>query len=304
MPYCPSGVDVQAAIALMAGVLLSIGHGYCAEALRRRLGAGWRVIATTRDEGKAARLRAAGAEAVIWPGSDLTPLLERATHLLSSVPPVDGADPVAAVLSEAGGAAMKHLVFAGYYSTTGVYGDHDGGWVDEDAALAAGTTRGRARLAAEAAWRALGLPLHVFRLAAIYGPGRSAFERLEAGTARRVSRPGLVFSRIHVADIARITAAAMAAPRPGAVWNLADDMPAPPEDVIVEAARLMGISPPPERSVEAAGLSGLARDFYSESKRVANARVKRSLGLEMLYADYRTGLRAILDARAAGGRDG
>jgi len=295
---------VQGAIVLMAGVLLSIGHGYCAEALRRRLGAGWRVIATTRDGAKAARLRAAGAEAVIWPGTDLAPLLERATHLLSSVPPAGGADPVAAALAGAGPAAAHRLVFAGYYSTTGVYGDHGGAWVDEDAALAAGTARGRARLAAEAAWRALDLPLHVFRLAAIYGPGRSAFERLEAGSARRVVRPGLVFSRIHVADIARITAAAMAAPRPGSVWNLADDMPAPPEDVIVEAARLLGVDPPPEQNVEAAGLSAMARDFYSESKRVANGRVKGSLGLEMLHPDYRAGLRAIRDARAAGGADG
>ena len=281
-------------------VLLSVGHGYSAEATRRRLGPGWHVIATTRDAEKAARLSADGVEAVLWPGTDLTPLIARATHLLSSVPPIAGADPVAPAIARAGTAA-RGLVWAGYYSTSGVYGDRQGGWVDETGDLAAGTARGQARIAAESAWQALGLPLHIFRLAAIYGPGRSAFGRLEAGTARRVTRPGLVFSRIHVGDIARITAASMAAPRPGAIWNLADDCPGPPGEVIVEAARLMGVAPPPEQALEESDLSAMARDFYSESKRVANGRVKAMLGQPLLYPDHRAGLRAVRAAEAAGG---
>jgi nucleoside-diphosphate-sugar epimerase len=171
--------------------------------------------------------------------------------------------------------------------------------VDETTPPAPTTARGRARLAAEAAWRATGLPVHIFRLAGIYGPGRSPFEKLRAGTAQRIVKPGQVFSRIHVDDIAAVLAASIAAPAPGTVYNLCDDEPAPPQDVIAHAAALLGLPPPPEVPwVEAeAGLSPMARSFYAESKRIRNDRIK-ALGVRLAYPTYREGLAAIL---AAGG---
>ena len=284
----------------MDRVLLSIGHGYSARALARLLRPqGWRIIGTTRSAEKAGALAAEGVEPLVWPGGDLAPALAEATHLLSSVGPDAEGDPV---LRQAGGAiaaAAPRLAWAGYLSTTGVYGDHRGGWVDEATPLAPATERGRRRVAAEHAWAAVpGLPLHIFRLAGIYGPGRSAFDRLRAGTARRIVKEGQVFSRIHVDDIAQALAASMARPDSGAVYNLADDAPAPPQDVIACAAELLGAPAPPEIPFEAAELSPMAASFYSESKRVRNDRIKAELGVRLLHPDYRAGLRAIL---AAGG---
>jgi nucleoside-diphosphate-sugar epimerase len=186
----------------------------------------------------------------------------------------------------------------GYLSTTGVYGDRGGDWVDEESALDPVNERSRLRVEAEAAWLQRDLPVHVFRLAGIYGPGRSAFDRLRAGRAQRIVKPGQVFSRIHVADIARVLAASMAAPEPGRVYNVADDEPAPPQDVIEHAAQLLGVEVPPAVPFESADLSPMARSFYRESKRVANDRIKRELGVKLLYPDYRAGLAAVL---AAGG---
>ena len=183
----------------MAKTLLSIGHGYSAQALSRRLLAeGWTVIGTTRSPDKAARLRAEGVEPLVWPGADLRPALARATHLLTSVAPGEAGDPVLLAAGDAIAEAAPHLDWTGYLSTTGVYGDHGGGWVNETTPLAASTRRGEMRVAAEAAWRDLadraGLPLHIFRLAGIYGPGRGPFEKVRDGTARRISRSG----RAHV----------------------------------------------------------------------------------------------------------
>ncbi len=280
-------------------VLLSIGHGYSAQALARRLlPQGWRVIGTTRDPRKAERLGAAGVEAVLWPGTDLGPALAAATHLLSSVAPEGGHDPVIAALGEAIGAAAPHLGWAGYLSTTGVYGDHAGGWVDEATPLAPATERGRARVAAEGAWRALAdrtdLPLHIFRLAGIYGPGRGPFEKVRDGTARRIIKPGQVFSRIHVEDIAQVLEASIRRPHPGAVYNVCDDDPAPPEDVLSHAARLLGLPEPPAVPWDEAALSPMAQSFYAESKRVRNDRIKDELGVVLRYPDYRAGLAALL----------
>jgi nucleoside-diphosphate-sugar epimerase len=284
----------------MDRVLLSLGHGYSARALARLLRPeGWRIIGTTRSAEKAEALAAEGVEPLVWPGSDLAPALGEATHLLSSVGPDAEGDPVLRQAGAAIAAAAPRLAWAGYLSTTGVYGDHRGGWVDEATPLAPATERGRRRVAAEHAWAGVpGLPLHIFRLAGIYGPGRSAFDRLRAGTARRIVKEGQVFSRIHVDDIAQVLAASMARPDPGAVYNLADDDPAPPQDVIACAAELLGVPPPPEIPFEAAELSPMAASFYSESKRVRNDRIKAELGVRLLYPDYRAGLRAI---RAAGG---
>ena len=293
----------------MAGTLLSIGHGYSAEALARRLlPQGWRVIGTTRSASRAARLRAAGVEAVIWPGEGLRPALAAATHLLSSVAPVETGDPVIAALGPEIAAAAPHLAWVGYLSTTGVYGDREGGWVDEASPLAPTTRRGAARLRAEGEWQALarqaGLPLHIFRLAGIYGPGRGPFEKVKAGTARRIVKPGQLFSRIHVDDIAQVLEASIARPNPGAVYNVCDDAPAPPEDVLAHAAELLGLPPPPEVAFDEAEMSDMARSFYAESKRVRNDRMKEELGVRLLYPDYRAGLAAVLAAEANVSADG
>jgi nucleoside-diphosphate-sugar epimerase len=288
----------------MTRTLLSLGHGYSASALARRLIAdGWTVIGTTRSTDKTARLAAAGVEPVVWPGTPLAPALARATHILTSIAPDPAGDPVIAAKPDALAGAAPHLEWAGYLSTTGVYGDHQGGWVDEDTPLAPSTERGRARVLAEAQWRALadrsGLPLHVFRLAGIYGPGRGPFEKVRDGTARRIIKPGQVFSRIHVDDIAQVLAASIAQPDPGAIYNVCDDDPAPPQDVIAEAARLLGLPEPPEVPWDRADLGPMARSFYAESKRVRNDRIKRDLGVHLIHRDYRSGLRALLAAEPA-----
>lgn len=281
----------------MTGTLLSLGHGYSAAALARRL-QGWTVIGTTRRAEKAGRLGAEGIEALIWPGADLGPAIARATHILTSIAPGDDGDPVLAKYSDAITRSAPHLKWVGYLSTTGVYGDHQGGWVDETTPLTPGTKRGRIRVLAESQWQALakasGLPLHIFRLAGIYGPGRGPFEKVRNGTARRIIRPNQYFSRIHVDDIAAVLAASIARPDPGAIYNVADDNPSPPEDVLAEAARLLSMPLPPEVPYDEAELSPMVRSFYAESKRVANERIKRDLGVVLTYPDYRSGLAGLL----------
>lgn len=285
----------------MTGTLLSLGHGYSAAALARQvLPLGWRVIGTVRSPGRAREVEATGVEALLWPGTDLAPALAAATHLLVSVAPGPGGDPVLSAQGPAIAAAAPHLAWAGYLSTTGVYGDHGGGWVDETTPLAPSTARGVARVAAEADWRALaatsGLPLHIFRLAGIYGPGRGPFRKVRAGTARQIVKPGQVFSRIHVDDIAQVLLASIRHPEPGAVYNVCDDDPAPPEAVLAHAAALLGLPPPPEVAFAEAEMTDMARSFYAESKRVHNERIKRALGVRLLYPDYRAGLAAVLAA--------
>ena len=278
----------------MGRVLLSIGHGYSAQALAPLLLAeGWRVIGTTRSADKAEALQTAGVEPVIWPGTDLRPLLAQASHVLTSVAPTPEGEPVLADL----GAALAdadHLDWVGYLSTTGVYGDHQGGWVDEDTPLTPSTKRGKMRVAAEAEWASLGLPLHIFRLAGIYGPGRGPFAKVRAGTARRIIKKDQLFSRIHVEDIAQVLKASIDRPNAGAVYNLCDDDPAPPEDVIGYAAELLGLPQPPAEDFETAEMTPMARSFYAESKRVRNDRIKTELGVVLRYPDYRTGLRDLL----------
>ena len=282
----------------MIGTLLSFGHGYSAQALARRLIArGWRVYGTTRDAGKAAALARAGVIPLLWDEGDFTPAFDAATHLLSSVAPDDAGDPVLARFGTRIAGIAPRLAWAGYLSTTGVYGDHAGGWVNEDTPPAPTTGRGRQRVAAEVAWRAIpGLPLHIFRLAGIYGPGRGPFAKVRRGTARRIVKPGQVFSRIHVDDIARVLDASVARPDPGVIYNVCDDEPAAPQDVIAHAARLLGVPLPAEVPFDEADLSPMARSFYAESKRVSNRRILDELGVELAYPDFRAGLRALLDA--------
>jgi nucleoside-diphosphate-sugar epimerase len=278
--------------------LLSIGHGYSAQALAPLLLArGWRVIGTTRSADKAERLRAQGVEPVIWEGGALP--LEGVSHLLTSVAPGPPGDPVLAAAGAQIAQAAPQLDWVGYLSTIGVYGDHAGGWVDEATPLTPSTKRGQARVEAEATWGALAaahrLPLHIFRLAGIYGPGRGPFEKVREGIARRIIKPGQVFSRIHVADIAQVLLASIDRPDPGAVYTVCDDDPAPPQDVIGFAAELLGLPLPPAVDFERADLSPMARSFYAESKRVRNDKIKHDLGVVLRYPTYRAGLQAVLD---------
>ena len=277
--------------------LLSFGHGYSARALARRLD-GWRVIGTTRSAERAEALRENGVEPVIWPGGDVP--VEEATHLLTSVAPGPEGDPVLAAFRDRIAAHAPRLEWAGYLSTIGVYGDRGGGWVDEGSDLRPSTDRGRARVGAEAEWRAIpDLPLHVFRIAGIYGPGRGPFEKVRRGTARRIVKEGQVFGRIHVDDIAAALHASIEAPAPGTTYNLTDDEPAPPQDVIAEAARLLGLPVPPAVAFVDADLSPMARSFYAESKRVRNDRLKALMG-PLRHPTYREGLAAILSSEGGG----
>lgn len=281
----------------MTGNLLSFGHGFSARALARRLvPEGWRVIGTTRDPGKARAMEEQGARPVFWGTPDVEAALTRATHILISAAPGPEGDPVLARYGDAIRAAAPRLAWAGYLSTTGVYGDHAGGWVDEDTPTDPGTARGRARVKAEAAWQAVpDLPLHIFRLAGIYGPGRGPFEKVRRGTARRIIKPGQVFGRIHVDDIAQVLDASIARPRPGAIYNVCDDDPAPPEHVIEYAAHLLGLPVPPAIAYDEAEMTPMARSFYAESRRVRNDLIKDELGVRLSHPDYKSGLRALLD---------
>jgi nucleoside-diphosphate-sugar epimerase len=294
--------------------LFCFGFGYTAGRLARRLassranrlGGGWRVTGTARAD----RVRG-GVELTGFgrsaPLAELPERLAGVSHVLVSIPPDDAGDPVAD-LHGAALAALPGLRWLGYLSTTGVYGDTGGAWVDETAPLAPGTDRASRRAAAERAWLALwrdrGLPVHVFRLPGIYGPGRSAIDQLRAGTARRVDKPGHVFSRVHVDDIAGVLAASMAAPDPGAIYNVADDEPAPQAEVVAYAAELLGIDPPPLVPVDDPGLSPMARSFYAECRRVSNAKIKETLGVRLRYPSYREGLASILAGDPADRADG
>ncbi len=277
----------------MTKTLLSFGHGYSARALVPLLSADWAVIGTTRSPDKADQIAATGVTPRIWPGDPLD--FDGVTHLLISAGPTAEGDPLLNAYADEITARAGQFDWVGYLSTTGVYGDHQGGWVDETTPLTPSTRRGQWRKDAEEAWAAIpGLPLHIFRLAGIYGPGRGPFAKVRAGTARRIIKPGQVFSRIHVVDIAQVLAASIARPNPGAAYNLCDDDPAPPQDVLAHAADLLGLPLPPEVPFETAEMTPMARSFYAETKRVRNDRIKDELGVTLIYPDYRAGLAALL----------
>lgn len=269
--------------------LFCFGLGFSAQALIRRLApAGWKIGGTNRD--------GAALEGVaVWRFDGSVPIpdsaLDGATHLLLSVPPGAEGDPVFNLHRDA--LARRTFDWVGYLSTTGVYGDRSGDWVDEDVPLTPTTERGHRRIAAEQAWHDL-LDAHLFRLAGIYGPGRNQLVSMLDGTAKRIVKPGQVFSRIHVEDIAGVLAASIAAPKPGRAYNVCDDEPAPPQEVVAFAADLLGMPPPPEIAFTDAALSAMARSFYAESKRVSNRRIKQELGYRLLYPTYREGLQALL----------
>jgi nucleoside-diphosphate-sugar epimerase len=256
--------------------LFVFGLGYSAGAIARRLRAmGWAVSGT-------------GGGALAFVDEDtVRPALARASHVLSSVPPAEGGDPVLARYGD----ALDHP-WLGYLSSTGVYGDTGGAWVDETAPTGGG--RRSARTDADAAWLALGA--RVFRLPGIYGPGRSALDRVRDGKAHRIDLPEQVFSRVHVEDIAGGVIAALKAGEralPGA-YNLADDLPCAQNAVIEEACRLAGFPPPPLQTLDEAGLSMAARGFYAENRRVANGKARRVLGWRPRFPTYREGLRSLI----------
>ena len=278
----------------MSKHLISFGHGYSAAALAKRLlPQGWRISGTTRSAETAEKLRAEGINPLIFGSPEIEEALASATHFLTSIAPDRDGDPVLRQYRTA--IAGAPLEWAGYLSTTGVYGDHQGGWVDETTPLTPSTERGRARVKAEAEWKAIpGLPLHIFRLAGIYGPGRGPFEKVRNGTARRIIKEGQVFSRTHVDDIAQVLEGSINHPNPGAAYNVCDDDPAPPEDVLAHAAHLLGLPPPPEVAYDEAEMTPMARSFYAESKRVRNDRIKSELCVRLIHPDYRSGLASIL----------
>ena len=281
--------------------LLVFGYGYSA----RHFVAAYRsafadVAATTRSADKVPHREDAGVELLQFGAEGEDPALgarlDAADAILVSVPPGTSADPVLGRFGRriARNGRPQTIV---YLSTVGVYGDHAGAWVDEDTPPRPTSERSKVRVQAERHWltfaRDPGKRVVVLRLAGIYGPDRNALCNLHAGTARRLVKPGQVFNRIHVADIAGAIATAFAHPGPSDTWNVTDDEPAPPQDVVAFAAELMDVDPPPEQPFETADLSPMARSFYGENKRVANRRLKDELGLTLLHPTYREGLAAL-----------
>ena len=284
--------------------LLIFGFGFSGAALARRLQPlGWDVAATFRAEADAERLVTAGIEPVsLSEPAILAAHASSAQAILVTAPPGPEGCPALPVLTPALARAGAFPGWVGYLSTTGVYGDRRGGWVTEKSRLAAQSVEGARRVGAERDWlqvgAGMGLSIAVFRLPGIYGPGRSPFDRLRAGTAKRIVAAGQLFSRIHVDDLAAGLAASIDRPRPGGIYNLCDDEPAHNSEVIAYAAGLLGVEPPPEIPLDLEALAPAARRFYAESKRVSNALAKAELGWRPAFPTYREGLRAVL---AAGG---
>lgn len=287
--------------------LFCFGCGYSARRLAARiLAAGGRVSGTTRSADGAAALEAAGITPYRFDGQRALPgaAFDGVTDLLCSIPPGEGGDD--GVLSLHGDtlAALPDLRWAALLSTTGVYGDTGGAWVDEDAPLRPMNERTARRVDAERIWldwgEAHGVAVQVFRLPGIYGPGRSPFARLRAGQATRIHKPGQVFNRIHVDDIVDALLLGMRQPNAGPVFNLADDEPAPADEVLAWAAKLLGMAPPPTVPIEEADLSPMAQSFYAECKRISTARAKRGLGFKARYPSYREGLTACLEEETRG----
>ncbi len=285
--------------------LLCFGFGYTAAALTRGLAPkGWRVAGTARSASSAAHVEAHGAEAVLWPASSFNAAaLDSVTAALVSTPPDGAGCPSFRAAHEALAARASTLTWIGYLSSNGVYGDHDGASVDETSNLLTKSERGFQRIAAEAQWAMFGVewavPTVIFRLPGIYGPGRSAIETVREGRAQRIYKEGQVFNRMHVADIAAALEASLEAPQAGDLFNLSDDEPAPPQDVIAYACELLGETPPPLVPIEKAELSAMGRSFYDENKRVSNKRMKEALGVVLQYPTYRKGLAAIAKAEAS-----
>lgn len=272
--------------------VLVLGCGYVGTAFAQTMAEqGAFVQGTCRSAGSAEELRQAGIAPILFDGTASAGLIEaaqQATYILASIPPGPDGDPALMALSTTW--VPTPGTWIGYLSTTGVYGDRAGGWVFEDDTPTPLSIEAKRRAEAEAAWRALPSPAHVFRLPGIYGPGRSALEQVVSGTARRIDKPGQVFSRAHRTDIVSALTASLANPSPGRIYNICDDHPCASGEVIVEACRLLGREPPPLAPFEAAGLSEMGKRFYSECKRVSNRRAKEELGWKLAFPTYVEGL--------------
>ena len=280
--------------------ILFFGLGFSARALAQRLAKrGWAVSATSRSEAGAEAIRAMGYRGLVFDGSQPLPQVafDGVTHVVNSAPPGDDGDPVLRQHAKDFAVRAAQFQWVAYLSTTGVYGDHAGGLVTEDTPLTPNTERGHKRLMAEnqwlGLWRMHGLPVMIFRLAGIYGPGRNQLLSLRDGTAKRVIKAGQIFSRIHVEDIANTLDASIAHPHPGRAYNVCDDEACPPQDVVEYGARLLGLPVPPDVPFEEATLSPMAKSFYADSKRVSNERIVKELGVRLSYPTYREGLAAI-----------
>lgn len=284
--------------------LFIFGLGYTADCIARdHASRGGGIIGTVRTIAKAEATSRTGVTVRVFSPDHRDPQIAAdiadCEGLLVSIPPGPGGDPVLAAYAAIIASAPR-LRWIGYLSTIGVYGDHNGQWVDERTHASPGSGRSIERLKAERGWLDLGetaqKPVHVFRLAGIYGPGRNQLVQLAQGTARRIVKQGQVFNRIHVQDIARVISASMAHPRAGSIYNVTDNEPAPPQDVVTFAASLLGREPPPETAIEDAVLTPMGRSFYDENKRVSNSLLRRELGVELQYPTYREGLTALSNA--------
>jgi nucleoside-diphosphate-sugar epimerase len=286
----------------MSASLFCLGFGYSAATLARQLrDQGWQVAGTARRPERLAELAVAGLTGLLIDSAQPLPAnaLEGVTHLLVSIPPGPQGDPAASGLQAAlrAASAAGTLGWIGYLSTTGVYGDHGGAWVDESTPTAPTGERGQRRVAAECAWQAFGaahgIKTQIFRLAGIYGPGRSVLDDIRHGIAQRLVRPGQLFSRIHVADIAGTLRAAMTGDSGARIFNVCDDEPAASADVVAYGCALLGVAPPPEIPFTEARLSPMAQSFWADNKRVSNRLLKTALGVRLIYPTYREGLGAL-----------
>ncbi|NDH71988.1 MAG: SDR family oxidoreductase [Rhodobacteraceae bacterium] len=278
----------------MTKSMFIFGAGYTAGNLSKKLTEqGWTVYGTTRRQERFDEIAQSGAHPLLIDDPTVSERLSACSHVLISAGPSENGDPT---LNDYRSVFVENrFEWVGYLSTTGVYGGTEGEWVDEETPLHPTTTRGQQRKSAEEAWSEVpNLPLHIFRLAGIYGPGRGPFSKVKSGKAQRIIKKDQVFSRIHVEDIVQVLCASIAAGTDGGVYNVCDNYPAPPQDVIGYAAELLGLPIPPAIAFEDANLSPMGRSFYAENKRVANERIKSELGIALKYPDYKEGLDALI----------
>lgn len=286
--------------------LFCFGYGYTADYLGHALqqsDSGWTIGGTTRDEERRRELLGRRIRTRIFdyqhPIVDPQTIFSRFSHILISTPPNDEGDPVFNMHAD-DFIHLKNLKWVGYLSSTGVYGDRGGGDVDENSEIRPTSQRGSRRVTAERQWLSLyeryGVPVHIFRLSGIYGPGRSALDSVRAGVARRIDKPGHIFNRIHVEDIVQVLIASFNNPNPGSIYNLADDFPSASHEVIAEACNLLGLRVPPVLPFDEADMAPIARSFYKDNKRVLNNKIKQELGLSLKYPDYKSGLKGCLQA--------
>lgn len=286
--------------------LFCFGYGYTAQALGEELKSkdkNWTIAGTTRDLDKLRALKAKGVQTFLFdddhPLDDPLMAMEGTTHLLLSVPPNDNGDPVFNFHAD-DLLQIDTLQWVGLMSSTAVYGDRDGGWVDEESEIRPTNKRGSRRALAEAQWLSLfssyRAPVHIFRLAGIYGPGRSALDAVRAGNSRRIDKPGHAFNRVHVDDIVQTLMASMDKPNPGRAYNVSDDRPAPSHELIETSCELLGLPVPPLISFDDVDQAPMARSFYLDNKRVKNDRIKSELGVKLKHPDFVSGLKACMEA--------